>query len=466
MMKLKQILKSYIGNKAFYKMALSIALPMIIQNTITNLVNMLDTMMVGSLGSEAVAAVGAVNQFVFIFNLATFGAVSGAGIFAAQYNGRGDNNGVRNTMRIKLVCCLLLGILGMGVLIAFGDPLIKGFLNKSEEMDLALAIEYSKEYLAVIILGFIPFAISQAYASTLRETEQTKPPMVASLISVVTNFVLNGLLIFGLLGFPALGVQGAAIATSISRFAEFAVLVIWTHSHKKKCPFIKNIYSKFHIPKALAKQVAIKGIPIWLNELFWSASVTALNFCYSNDRTEVLNALNISFSLQNLLSVSYFALSSSIAIMVGNLLGAGEFEKAKDTDRKLLAFSVFMGGCMMGIQLILSQFYPMIYTEVSDAERQLATYTMACFALTMPAAALATSTYYTIRSGGLAFVTMLFDSVYAWVIVIPVAALLSFVFKLDYKIMLPLVLVTENLKLLPGLILVHKGIWIKQIKVE
>ena len=150
--------------------------------------------------------------------------------------------------------------------------------------------------------------------------------------------------------------------------------------------------------------------------------------------------------------------------MVGNLLGAGELEEAKDTDRKLLAFSVFMGSCMMGIQLALSGVYPMLYSELSELERELTTFTMICFAITMPAAALATATYYTIRSGGLAFVTMLFDSVYAWVIVIPVAAVLAYVFDMPYEWILPLVLVAENLKLLPGLLLVNKGIWVKQLK--
>ena len=463
---IKRFIKNYVGDKAFYKRTMAVALPMIIQNTVTNLVNMLDTLMVGSLdsASEAVAAVGVINQFVFVFNLAVFGAISGAGIFTAQYNGRGDNNGVRNTMRIKLVCCVLLGILGMGVLSCFGSPLINAFLTSSEEIDLELAFEYSKDYLFYAIIGFIPFAISQAYASTLRETGRTAPPMVASLISVVTNFVLNAILIFGLLGFPELGVTGAAIATSIARFVEMIILVWWTHKNKKKCPFVKNLYTKFHIPKSLIKQVAIKGIPILANELFWSISITVRNMCYSHGSTEVLNALNISFSLQNLLSVAYFALSSSIAIMVGNLLGAGKLEEAKDTDRKLLAFSVFMGSCMMGIQLALSGVYPMLYPELSELERELTTFTMIWFAITMPAAALATATYYTIRSGGLAFITMLFDSVYAWVIVIPVAAVLAYVFHMPYEWILPLVLLAENLKLLPGLVLVNKGIWVKQLK--
>ena len=283
---------------------------------------------------------------------------------------------------------------------------------------------------------------------------------VFSVASIATNFIFNGLLIFGLLGFPALGVAGAAIATALSRFVELAILIIYTHASKEKCPFAVGIFKNFSIPTALVKQVIIKGTPILLNELFWSLSVTVSNQCYSTRGLDVVAAMNISFTLQNLLSVSYFALSSSIAIIVGNLLGAGKLEEAKDTDRKLLAFAVFVGCCMMGVQFALSPVFPLLY-KAGDSVRDLSSYIMICFGLTMPAAALATSTYYTIRSGGRVFVTMLFDSVYAWVIVMPVVFVLSYFTNLPFKYLLPIILVVENLKLIPGLILVHKGIWVK-----
>ena len=459
-------LKKYIGDRAFYKRVLAIAIPMIIQNTVTNLVNLLDNLMVGALGTEQMSGVAIVNQFIFVFNLAIFGAVSGAGIFTAQFNGRGDSEGVRNTMRIKLILSLVIGILGVSVIGLFGHELIGGFLKKeSGELDLALAMISGEEYLKFIIIGLIPFALSQAYASTLRETGETVVPMVASVASIATNFLFNALLIFGLLGFPALGVVGAAIATALSRFVELTILLAWTHSHKKKCPFIVGIFKNFRVPMALVKQVAAKGTPVLLNEMFWSLSVTMLNLCYATRGLEVVAAMNISFTLQNLLSVAYFALSSSIAIIVGNLLGAGKLDEAKDTDRKLLAFAIFMGFVMMLIQFALSPVFPLLY-NTTETVRHLSSYIMICFGLTMPAAALATSTYYTIRSGGRVFITMLFDSVYAWVIVMPVAAALAYFTDVSFHLMLPIVLVVENLKLLPGLILVEKGIWLKQLKVE
>lgn len=457
--------KSYIGDKAFYKRTLAVAVPMIIQNTVTNLVNLLDNLMVGSLGTEQMSGVAIVNQFIFIFNLAIFGAISGAGIFTAQFNGRGDTDGVRNTMRIKLIICAIVGVLGVLVFSTCGDFLINSFLHEGTEGNLELTLEAGQNYLAYILIGLIPFALSQVYASTLRETGETVVPMAASLVSVFTNFVFNGILIFGLFGLPALGVVGAAIATSLSRFAEAAILIIWTHKNKIKCPFAVGIFSNFRIPAGLIKQVAAKGVPILLNELFWSLSVTMRNQCYSTRGLDVVAGTNIAFTLQNLLSVAYFALSSAIAIMVGNLLGAGKLEEAKDTDRKLLAFSVFTGVVMMGVQIGLSPVFPYLY-NTTESVREISTFIMICYGLSMPAAALATSTYYTIRSGGRVFITMLFDSVYAWVIVMPAAAALAYFTDISFYYLLPIMLVVENLKLIPGLVLVNKGIWVRQLKVE
>jgi Na+-driven multidrug efflux pump len=289
--------------------------------------------------------------------------------------------------------------------------------------------------------------------------------MVASVVSIATNFVFNALLIFGLLGLPALGVMGAAIATSLSRFTELVILVIWTHKNKEKCPFAVGLFKNFTVPTSLVKQVAIKGTPILLNEMFWSLSITMMNQCYSTRGLDVVAAMNISFTLQNLLSVAYFALSSSIAIIVGNLLGAGKLDEARDTDRKLLVFAMLVGCMMMGVQFAVSDIFPLLY-ETSAEVRELSGYILRCFALTMPAAALATSTYYTIRSGGRVFITMLFDSVYAWVIVMPVVFIIAYLTNIPFALFLPIVLVIENLKLVPGLILVHKGIWVRQLNVN
>ena len=170
-------LKKYIGDKNFYKMVLTVALPIMIQNGISNFVNLLDNVMVGSLGTEAMSGVNIVNQFLFVFNLIIFGAISSAGIFTAQFHGNRDTEGEKYTVRFKLIIALLVGVAGVLIFHFFDSEFISLFLHDgSAEGDLALTLEFGKEYLAVMLIGLIPFALSQIYASTLRETEETIIP--------------------------------------------------------------------------------------------------------------------------------------------------------------------------------------------------------------------------------------------------------------------------------------------------
>ncbi len=454
--------KGLIGDRAFYKKTLLIAVPIIIQNAVTNLVNLLDNLMVGTLGTEAMSGVAIVNQFIFVFNLAVFGVLSAAGIFAAQYCGNGDTDGIRYAMRAKLILCSVVGALGIAVFLLFGENLVSGFLHEGTEGDLALTLGYAKEYIVFLVIGLLPHAIAQAYASTLRETGETFVPMISSIVSVVTNFLLNGLLIFGLLGFPALGVVGAAIATSVSRFAELLVLVLWTHTHEGKCPYAVGVYKSFYIPLSFIRKIALKGVPILFNEILWALSGTMRNQCYSTRGLDVVAALNIAMTLYNLLSVAYMSLSNSVAIIIGNLLGAGKFDEARDTDKKLLFFSFASGVIMMLLQMLLAPIFPYLY-NTSDGVRDMATFILVAYAISMPASALAMSTYYTIRSGGRVFITMMFDSGYAWIVMMPAVAILSHFTTISIYWLIPIILVVENLKLFAGLVLVKRGIWVRRL---
>ena len=202
--------KKYIGNAAFYKMALAVAVPIMIQNGITNFVSLLDNIMVGRVGTEQMTGVAIVNQLIFVFNLAIFGAVSGAGIFGAQYYGKGDWDGVRQTFRFKLLVCTALTVLGACIFLLFGEDLILLYLKGDGSPEqIAASLGYAKEYLLIMLVGFIPFTLAQCYSGTLRETGQTVVPMVAGVVSVVVNLCFNTLLIFGYLGFPRLGASGA-----------------------------------------------------------------------------------------------------------------------------------------------------------------------------------------------------------------------------------------------------------------
>ena len=224
------MLKRYIGDRAFYRRLLLIALPIMIQNGISNFVSLLDNIMVGQVGTVQMSGVSIVNQILFVFNLSIFGAASGAGIFTAQFHGSRDNEGIRHTFRFKLMICLLLAAVWIAVLIFGGETLIGLYLRgEGDPQDAALTLEYGMSYVKIMLLGLLPFAICNAYSGTLRETGQTVVPMVAGIISVLTNLILNYILIFGHFGAPKMGIAGAAVATVISRYVELLVVALWTH---------------------------------------------------------------------------------------------------------------------------------------------------------------------------------------------------------------------------------------------
>ena len=227
--------QTLIGDKAFYKAVLAIIIPVIIQNGISNFVNLLDNLMVGALGTEEMSGVAIANQLVFVFNLCVFGGLSGAGIFGAQFYGAGDIEGLRNTFRIKLMQSAALLAVTFIVLLGFSRPLISLFLRGDGDAAMAeKMLGFGHEYLMGILVGLPAFAISTSYAGTVREMGETRVPMMASVSAVVTNGVFNYLLIFGRLGFPRMGVVGAAVATVLSRYVELAIIVITTHRRKER----------------------------------------------------------------------------------------------------------------------------------------------------------------------------------------------------------------------------------------
>ncbi len=455
--------RKYIGDKSFYRMVLLIVVPVIIQNGITNFVSLLDNIMVGQVGTEQMSGVAIVNQFMTVFNICIFGGVSSAGIFTAQYYGQGSQEGVRNTFRFKFIVCILLTAAATALFLAAGDRLIMLYLHEGAQSgDIAKTLEYGKEYLAVIIFGIVPYAVSQTYASTLRETGETLLPMKAGIFAVLVNLLGNYLLIFGKFGFPALGAVGAAIATDIARIVECVILVCWTYGHRKEHPFIEGAYRTMKIPRDLTANIIKKGIPIMLNEIAWSTGQAFLMQCYSVRGLSVVAALNISSTVSNLFNVVFLSTGGAIAIIVGQLLGAGKMEEAKDTDRKLLFFTVstcFVFGTLLAM---ISPFFPLIYNTTQEVQ-SLATKFILIAAACMPLYAFMHGCYFTLRSGGKTWITVLFDSVYVWAADIPLAYVLAHFTGLPIVLVYLSCQLIETLKCILGYILVKKGIWLQNI---
>lgn len=457
------IRKKLFGDKAFYAMVLGVAVPIIIQNGITNFVSLLDNIMVGRVGTEQMSGIAIVNQLLLVFNLAIFGAISGAGIFGAQFFGCGNHKGVRQTFRFKLYICAAIVLLGVLIFLCGGERLILLYLHgEGNEAALEATLGFGRQYLLVMLIGLLPFTVEEIYASTLRECGETKLPMIAGVVAVCVNLVLNYLLIFGKLGFPKLGVVGAAAATVVSRYVQAAIIILWTHTHADRMPFIVGVYREWKIPGQLAGNIIAKGMPLMVNEILWAAGTAALNQCYSMRGLEAVAALNISSTISNLFNIVFMAMGSAIAIIVGQLLGAGKMEEARDTDTKLIAFSVFSCLVLGGIMFLASPFFPRLY-NTTDTVRTLAMRLLQVAACCMPIWAFMHSTYFTLRTGGKTIVTFLFDSVFLWAVTTPVAFVLSRYTGLP---IIPLYLSCQLLDLIKcaiGFVLVKKGVWVNNI---
>jgi len=455
----------YIGDKRFYRRLMMIAVPIMIQNAITNFVSLLDNIMVGQIGTEEMSGVAIVNQLMFVYFLAVFGGISGAGIFTAQYYGQRDDEGVRATFRYKLWMGAALVIIALVIFIFFGENLIQVFLNgESSVGDINLALGYGKTYLGVMIFGLPAIAIAFAYSGTMRDCSKTVMPMVAGIIAVLTNLVLDYLLIFGKFGFPKLGVAGAALATVIARYIEMTIVIVWCHTHTKIYTYAKGLYRTLRVPWRMTKEFFIKGFPILVNETVWSAGMAMLMQSYSMRGMEVVAAANISNTVNNLLNVLFIAMGDAVSIIVGQLLGAGKMEEAKSTDTKIIAFSFASGFLVAGGIVVFSFFFPNFYNTTSEV-RALASGFMLIQATFTPMIAVLHSSYFTLRSGGKTIITFLFDSGVLWTLSVPTAFLLSRFTGMGVLWILVIVNMIDMIKCAIGLILIKKNVWIQKITV-
>ena len=392
-------MKSLIGDKKFYRMVLIVCIPIVIQNGFTNLASLLDNIMIGQLGTLSMSGVSISNQLFQVFNVSVFGAMSGAGIFLAQFYGRGNRDGVHNCFRIKMLLCILISILAICIFKLLGPSLISLYLN-DDPTDSMTTLSFGKQYMDVMLIGLIPFAITQVYSSSLRETGNTVLPMKASVIAVIVNFCINYILIFGHFGFPKLGVIGAAIGTVVSRIVEMGI--------------------------------------------------------------NIAAAINVTTTVTNFFMIICYAMGNSISIIVGQRLGAGEIEYAKDCDLKMVFMNFMMCLCI-GVALFgCSSFIPQIY-NTSIEVKSLATSLLRVSACMLPIISLYYSSYFTMRAGGKTLLTFFFDSGYTFIFTFMVALCLTRFTNLPIFNVYLLVQCVDIPKAVLGITLVKKGIWVHNI---
>ncbi len=450
-------------NKQIYKKALKLAVPMMIQNGITNAVSLVDNVMVGSLGTEAMTAVSIVGQLIFVFNLAIFGALSGPGIYGAQFFGQNNIEGLKNTFRIKHLICAVCLAAGLAVFIFGGDTLVGMYLKgESGDINARLTMDYARQYMNIMLWGLPPFVITQIYAVSLRETGDSFKPMIAGVSSVFADIILNWLLIYGKLGFPELGVKGAAIATVTARAVEMGVVVIWSLARKNQLVFLKGAYKTFAVPKALAGKIIKKTIPIFFNEFLWAGAIAVLTQTYAVRGLTIVAGLNISNAICNLLNVVFVALGNAVGILIGHTLGASNYDKAKKDAFHLMWFTGTVSIILTVILISLSGVFPKFYATTQEV-RNLGRNFIIITALFFPVQGFLNAMYFTLRAGGKTFVTFLFDSIYSWAVAFPIALILCKLTDFPILAIYAAVQAVDIIKLVIGYIMIKKGVWISNL---
>lgn len=328
-------MKRKLSNHEFFKIIITLVLPITLQSLISSSLNMVDNLMVGKLGEGAIASVGLVNQYFFVFSLCISGFNAGAGIFISQYWGRKKSNNIRRMLGLNMILCILASLAFSIPAFLFPQSIIKIFTNDAEVISLGV------QYLRIIAITFIFTSITQVYSTTLRCIGIANPPMIGSLIGVLTNAFLNWVFIFGNLGIPAMGVAGAALATSIARLVEMFVIIYASYRTNDVIPGKIKQYFSFNMD--FVKGYFQVSSSVIINELVWSLGLTCYSIIYAKIGIKEIASMQISSTINNMFMVLCIGLASSASIIIGNCIGAGDEDKAREYATKLSILAPIVG---------------------------------------------------------------------------------------------------------------------------
>ncbi len=442
-------------NLDFINQLFKLALPIIFQNFLTASMALMDTVMVGQLNETAIAAVGIANQFVFIFIVVQFGTHSGISIFTAQYWGKRDIASIKKLVGIGLMAGLAVCSLFTFVALVIPDTMMALYSKDND------VVRLGSGYLRIVGISFVISVVSYTYRYSLRSMGIVKLPMYASMIAVPLNIVLNYILIFGKLGFPALGVNGAAIATCISRFVEgFALIGI---VYYKKYPIAAGISEMLDFDYPFFKRIFRTCWPVFLNELFWAIGISLYSLVYARIGTESIAAVNIVASIENFMLIPFYGMFHAGAIIIGNTIGSGRDDEAYLYGKYLLilqfVMAIFAGAFMiLSVDMVLSFFKISEETYTNAHHLMFVAGVVLCFKITN-----FTNVVSVLRGGGDTRFGFLLDFTGIWCIGVPMAFFGAFFLHLPVYWGMALVATEEIYKLCVGIVRFLSRKWITNL---
>lgn len=429
-----------------------------LQSVLSNLLNFIDNIMVGRMGTVAIESVSIVNQIFFVYICVVCGTISGVGVFSTQCFGKKDYQGVREIFQIKWIFTILIIFITIVVFLLFRSTLVDLYLHQCDYGKRMDVLKSVKLYWPFIILSAIPFGLKNIYASTLNESGNTTITMYSAVIAVVSNTILNYVLIYGKLCFPELGVRGAAIATFTSRCIELVVIFIFS----RQFGFFRNIYSSFVVTKEYLLKITKNITPLIVNTFFWSYSFSISIQIYSLKNMENIAIMSIATSFTYVFIDFLVAVGEAAEIILGHELGKSNFTLANILAKRFL-WITFVIAVFFSFVIYGSSFYFPAFYNVSDDIKSMSTKCIQSFAVTFTITTLVNSIFHILRAGGKTVLTTLLDSVFMWGVILPVQFLLVKHTNLELQQVYFLILSLQLLQMIIGYRLITKGVWIKNL---
>ena len=446
--------KELFSDKKFYKTLFILALPIVIQNLLMTSLNMADTLMVGALGDIPVAAVGIGNQVSFLVQLFMIGIAGGCSVFVAQFWGKKDKKNIKKVVGLGIISSLIVGFIGSLVVLFNIDGIAKLF---SKDL---VVIAQVNDYLKVVVISYILNAVTLSLAYVLRSMEDAKTPMIISAISVLTNVVLNYIFIFGKFGVPAMGVKGAAIATVIARIVE-CILLIWVASRNE---VLQGKFKEFlDFDKKFSIEVYKSVVPILLNDICWGIGNFLYSIAYGQIGTEAMASVQICTNIQNLFMVLCMSVASASLVIIGNQVGSGREDKAKEYTRKITGLSFLMGILIAVLVILLSD--PIIgLFNVSEEVKNSSILMLNIFTFIAPIRIINIVLIVgAFRGGGDASYALKLESSTMWFIGVPLAFIGAMLLNLKVYQVVLLVSIEEIVKFIFTMLRLKSGKWIKSV---
>ncbi len=452
--------KEMFRDTGFLKKTIMIALPVAMQGMLNTVVNLVDNLMIGSLGSTAIASVGLANKVFFVFTLLVFGINSGSGVLAAQYWGNKDVKNIRRVLGVALTLALTASVIFL-VPACLKPELMMRIFTASDA-----SIRMGAAYLAIAALSYPCTALTNTYVAMLRAVNRVKEPVIISCVAIAVNICFNYILIFGKFGAPAMGVAGAALATLIARVVESASILCVVYFGKT--PVACAVREMFGWSREFLMKFFSTALPVIINEFIWGLGTTVYSMAYGRMGDDAVAAITIATTIQDVVVVLFQGLSAATAVILGNEMGAGKLKRAETYAKNffILQFLVTLATALFCVGMrwnFISLYQPGISDEVAASVSRCIT----VFALFMPFKMFNyVNVVGVLRSGGDTAMCLFIDTSGVWFIGIPLAFVGGLVLRQPIHIVYGMVMLEEVYKAAIGYVRYRQKKWLRNLAVE